>query len=68
MNTPPPTERVLPEEGLAAVENQSAIDTNPLPVWPSDRLLGGQKVVAIEHNGALYRLQSTRAGKLILTK
>lgn len=38
------------------------------PVWKSDRLLGGQKAVAIEHNGAVYRLQSTRAGKLILTK
>lgn len=37
-------------------------------VWPSASLLRGQKTVAIEHNGALYRLQSTRAGKLILTK
>ncbi|MDO8904712.1 hemin uptake protein HemP [Hydrogenophaga sp.] len=35
---------------------------------PSATLLRGQKAVAIEHNGALYRLQSTRAGKLILTK
>lgn len=34
----------------------------------SQQLLRGQKVVAIEHNGELYRLQSTRAGKLILTK
>lgn len=38
------------------------------PAWPSASLLRGQKTVAIEHNGALYRLQSTRAGKLILTK
>ena len=34
----------------------------------SDALLRGQKAVAITHNGALYRLQTTRQGKLILTK
>jgi hemin uptake protein HemP len=42
--------------------------TEAAQVWPSASLLRGQKTVAIEHNGALYRLQSTRAGKLILTK
>lgn len=40
----------------------------PMPVLPSADLLRGQKVVAIHHNGALYRLQETRQGKLILTK
>lgn len=34
----------------------------------SDALLRGQKAVTISHNGALYRLQTTRQGKLILTK
>ena len=34
----------------------------------SDVLLQGNKSVAIEHNGALYRLQATKLGKLILTK
>jgi hemin uptake protein HemP len=34
----------------------------------SQELLRGQTTVCIEHNGSLYRLQSTRAGKLILTK
>ena len=34
----------------------------------SDTLLQGQKSVAIEHNGAVYRLQATKLGKLILTK
>lgn len=34
----------------------------------SEDLLRGQKAVCIKHNGELYRLQSTRAGKLILTK
>ena len=31
-------------------------------------LLKGQKTLAIEHNGAVYRLQATKLGKLILTK
>ena len=31
-------------------------------------LLRGQKTVGISHNGATYRLQATRLGKLILTK
>lgn len=34
----------------------------------SSALLRGQKAVAISHNGAVYRLQATRLGKLILTK
>jgi hemin uptake protein HemP len=34
----------------------------------SQALLRGQNAVAITHNGALYRLQTTRQGKLILTK
>lgn len=31
-------------------------------------LLQGRKTVAINHNGAVYRLQATKLGKLILTK
>ena len=34
----------------------------------SHSLLRGHKAVTIQHNGALYRLQATRLGKLILTK
>jgi len=34
----------------------------------SESLLRGQKSVAIQHNGLVYRLQATRLGKLILTK
>ena len=34
----------------------------------SSALLQGQKAVAISHNGAVYRLQATKLGKLILTK
>ena len=34
----------------------------------SEELLQGRKAVEISHNGAIYRLQATRLGKLILTK
>jgi len=39
--------------------------TAPLP---SEALLQGRKTIEISHNGAVYRLQATRQGKLILTK
>ena len=35
---------------------------------PSTTLLQGGKAVEINHNGAIDRLQSTKLGKLILTK
>ena len=34
----------------------------------SEALLQGRRTVEIRHNGAVYRLQATRQGKLILTK
>ncbi|MBS0291063.1 MAG: hemin uptake protein HemP [Proteobacteria bacterium] len=34
----------------------------------SHTLLRGHKTVTIVHNGASYRLQATKLGKLILTK
>lgn len=43
----------------------------PLPtegVIDSRTLLQGQRTIAIQHNGTVYRLQATRLGKLILTK
>lgn len=59
-----------PEAGQAAANEprQPALTDTPMPVLPSAALLQGQRAVAIEHNGALYRLQTTRQGKLILTK
>ena len=42
---------------------------NELPaVLDSQAVLQGRSSVVIEHNGAVYRLQTTRQGKLILTK
>ena len=34
----------------------------------SHELLRGHKAVEIKHNGSIYRLQTTKLGKLILTK
>jgi len=55
--------------------NPQAPERAPLPAAPdagpwlrSEELLRGAKLVTIAHNGTLYRLQSTRQGKLILTK
>lgn len=38
------------------------------PVVASAQLLGAHHAIEIDHNGQRYRLQSTRSGKLILTK
>ncbi|MDB5848124.1 MAG: hypothetical protein JWP29_1876 [Rhodoferax sp.] len=46
----------------AAVESMQALSVE------SRDLLKGHKAVEIKHNGAVYRLQSTKLGKLILTK
>lgn len=35
---------------------------------PSEHLLQGRRAIEISHNGAVYRLQATKLGKLILTK
>ena len=43
------------------------VPTRP-PLLDSAQLLRGHRAVEIQHNGELYRLQSTRTGKLILTK
>ncbi|MDD2881826.1 MAG: hemin uptake protein HemP [Rhodoferax sp.] len=52
----PAVQRPTPEDGSMA---------SPLP---SSVLLKGQKSIAIEHQGSVYRLQVTKLGKLILTK
>lgn len=49
----------------AALAQTTAADSLSLD---SHELLRGQKAVEIKHNGAVYRLQTTKLGKLILTK
>lgn len=48
--------------------NQSAADAERPAPLSSDELLRGRRLVEINHNGEVYRLQATRLGKLILTK
>jgi len=66
---PHPAAALLPEhrerpEGDAGSQARSPGVT----LVSSKVLLQGQKAVAIEHQGCLYKLQVTKAGKLILTK
>ena len=57
---PPPAAPPLPP-----VATRRADASAPLP---SEALLQGRRTIEISHNGAVYRLQATRQGKLILTK
>lgn len=63
-----------PPAAYPAAANQTtavpapAAGTSTSPVLSSQTVLQGRSQVAIEHNGAVYRLQTTRQGKLILTK
>ena len=52
----------------AAIHQGSASREPVAQALESTDLLRGQKTVEIKHNGAVYRLQATKLGKLILTK
>ncbi|WPB59462.1 hemin uptake protein HemP [Xylophilus sp. GOD-11R] len=54
----------MPEED----DDETEIGGASLASILSSELLRGKKAVSICHNGAVYRLQATRLGKLILTK
>ena len=59
-----------PLKGATAATSKAppaVASTGPLRV-DSDTLMGGQRVLEIMHLGEVYRLQTTRFGKLILTK
>lgn len=69
MNLEFPSERAQqPAQAAAQSMPAEAAQVGHVPVLPSAQLLRGQKAVSIDHNGSLYRLQTTRQGKLILTK
>jgi hemin uptake protein HemP len=57
----------LPPKASAAPQSVPSTTTGPLRV-DSATLMGGQRVLEIMHLGEIYRLQTTRFGKLILTK
>jgi hemin uptake protein HemP len=61
---PPPSS---PPATTAAKPTPAAAAVVPLRV-DSAALMGGQRVLEIVHLGEVYRLQTTRFGKLILTK
>jgi hemin uptake protein HemP len=61
----PPTAAQHPHRDTEAFDNASDA---ALCRVNSLTLLQGRKVIEILHNGLLYRLQTTRMGKLILTK
>ena len=66
-----PVSYTLSLHSQAARANGSSVANAPVGVLGgihSEELLRGQKAVDITHNGATYRLQATRLGKLILTK
>jgi len=56
-----------PSAQAQPVEDRPAPHATPRQVH-SNELLQGQTTVEICHNGAIYRLQATKFGKLILTK
>ena len=56
-----------PGELPVPAQRTASPDTACAPV-PSDHLMQGRKLLELSHNGAVYRLQQTRQGKLILTK
>ena len=69
MSTRPPS---FPPKATSPTQQAPASATSTAPVAPlrvdSTTLMGGQRVLEIVHLGEVYRLQTTRFGKLILTK
>jgi len=58
----------LPQPGLPPVRPQTRHTPQPPRTLSSTELLAGATLILIEHQGETYRLQTTRQGKLILTK
>lgn len=66
--TPGTLQPLSPTPHLARPESQPEAANKLRAPLPSQALLQGQKSVTIDHQGEIYRLQTTRQGKLILTK
>ena len=65
---PPSNTLSLPARTPVHTETASGAQGSSSATVNSTEILRGQKAVEINHNGATYRLQATRLGKLILTK
>lgn len=61
MSEDPQADREKPEPPRTAMPQ-------PLKLFRSEELFGGERLICIEHAGAVYRLQITSRGKLILQK
>jgi hemin uptake protein HemP len=69
MQIPTPPQTSKPLQALGSDLTTQAMGAKKLsPCLQSDDLFNGQKSITIKHNGAMYRLQTTKLGKLILTK
>ena len=55
-------------EPLSARLGQRHVEASLPSAISSEALMRGQPSINITHQGAIYRLQTTRQGKLILTK
>ena len=64
----PPSVKPFAESSLPAAKGFTQRAHGTSAQINSTDLLKGQKAVGIEHNGQVYRLQTTKLGKLILTK
>lgn len=69
MSTRPPSQA---SKATSPTQQAPTFAAASAPVAPlrvdSGVLMGGQRVLEIVHLGEVYRLQTTRFGKLILTK
>jgi hemin uptake protein HemP len=61
-------ESTIKAKELKPPTNRGAASANSNESLSSSDILQGRTTVEINHNGATYRLQATRLGKLILTK
>jgi len=65
---PPPSNKATPFDADGRPRHGDTPSAATARTLQSDELLQGRKAIEISHNGAIYRLQATRLGKLILTK
>jgi len=56
----------IEQQNRVAPEEDSLVPQ--IRLFQASALFGSSKEIGIVHDGALYRLRVTRAGKLILTK
>ncbi|WP_404302732.1 hemin uptake protein HemP [Alicycliphilus denitrificans] len=59
--------RIFTAGDTGQAQGSASVQTGAMAL-DSNTLLRGRKAVTIVHNGASYRLQATKLGKLILTK